>query len=55
MVKEIKANGTRLFQCGECGLKYRRREWAEKCEQWCGKHKSCHLELIKHAVPGRKR
>ncbi len=48
MVKENKD----LYQCEECGFDYteREREWAEKCEAWCKKNKSCNLEIIKHAV-----
>lgn len=39
-----------LYQCPECGLKYQEKEWAEKCENWCKEHKSCNLEIIKHAI-----
>ncbi|MEK9179776.1 MAG: hypothetical protein AAB893_04900 [Patescibacteria group bacterium] len=39
----------KLYQCNECKLKYRDREWAEKCEEWCKEHKSCNLDIIKHA------
>ena len=47
-------NTTRLsqdtpYQCPECGLKYKEREWAEKCEAWCEEHKSCNLEITAHA------
>ena len=38
-----------LFQCPECGLKYRDKEWAEKCEAWCKAHHSCNLEITAHA------
>lgn len=41
---------TELYQCFECGLKYQEKEWAEKCESWCKKYKSCNLEIIKHSV-----
>ena len=40
----------KLFQCPECGLHYRSKEWAEKCEAWCLKHKSCNLEITSHAI-----
>lgn len=43
----------RLFQCPECGLAYREKEWAQKCEAWCRKHKSCNLEIIKHAITNK--
>tara|TARA_B100001971_G_scaffold138572_1_gene128034 strand:+ start:294 stop:437 length:144 start_codon:yes stop_codon:yes gene_type:complete len=41
---------TELFQCQECGLKYRDKEIAEKCQAWCKEHNSCNLEIIKDAV-----
>jgi len=31
-------------------MKYRDREWAEKCEEWCKTHQSCNIEIIAHAV-----
>jgi len=49
MVKEITQNTTTLYQCEECGLKYRDKSVAEKCETWCRKHKSCNLEIIQFA------
>lgn len=41
-----------LFQCTECGLKYKDKEWAEKCEAWCSAHQSCNLEITAHAEKG---
>lgn len=38
-----------LYECPECHLKYKEKEWAEKCEAWCREHKSCNLEIIAHA------
>ena len=26
------------------------REWAEKCQEWCKKYKSCNLEIMEHAI-----
>lgn len=37
------------YECPECHLKYKDKEWAEKCEAWCREHHSCNLEIIKHA------
>ncbi len=37
--------------CEECMLLYREQSWAEKCEEWCRKRKSCNIEITKHAVP----
>ena len=46
MVKKI----NNLYQCGECGLKYKNKKIAEKCENWCKKNKSCNLKITKYAV-----
>ncbi|MDP3742501.1 MAG: hypothetical protein Q8R15_04250 [Candidatus Micrarchaeota archaeon] len=39
-----------LYKCSECGLKYREKETAKKCEAFCKKYNACSLEIIKHAV-----
>ena len=43
-----------LWVCGECGLAYRIRELAERCEAWCREHGSCNLDIIRNAVPRRR-
>ncbi|MCL5733291.1 MAG: hypothetical protein M1334_01325 [Patescibacteria group bacterium] len=40
----------KLYQCPECGMRYREKKWADKCAAWCKEYKSCNLEIIKHAV-----
>lgn len=40
----------KTFVCPECGLGYHDAEWAKKCGAWCKEHKSCNLEIAKHAV-----
>ena len=40
----------KLHRCPECGLEYEEKEWADKCEAWCKEHKSCNIEITKHAV-----
>ena len=50
MVKKLTKNGTTLYVCEECELKYRDNETAMKCEEWCREHGACNLEIIKHAV-----
>lgn len=50
MVKSIKEDKTIYFACEECGLLYKEKILAEKCQKWCAKNKSCNLEIIKHAV-----
>ena len=47
--KIINSKGDELYQCPECHLKYKEKEWAEKCETWCHEHKSCNLEITAHA------
>lgn len=45
-----------LYYCQLCGVAYKEREWAEKCEVWCREHKgSCNLEIIEHAVNDGKK
>jgi len=50
MVKQEK----NMFICGECGMKYKEKELAEKCQAWCKENKSCNLDIIKHAVKDEK-
>lgn len=50
MVKIVPKENEDLYQCEECGLKYREKETAQMCQAWCGEHKSCNLEIIKNAV-----
>ncbi|OGY47705.1 MAG: hypothetical protein A3J62_03935 [Candidatus Buchananbacteria bacterium RIFCSPHIGHO2_02_FULL_38_8] len=45
-----KEENLKIYRCSECGLLYRQKEWAEKCQSWCLKYKSCNLEITKHAI-----
>jgi rubredoxin len=45
---------TSLYKCPECGFLYEEKKWAEKCEAWCKEHKSCNIEIAKHAVKNEK-
>lgn len=38
------------YECPECGLSYKDKEWADKCEAWCKENHSCNLEIIDHAI-----
>ena len=40
----------KAFVCPECNLSYKDAEWAKRCAAWCKGHKSCNLEIIKHAI-----
>jgi len=39
-----------LYQCPVCGMHYRDKTTAESCQAWCTEHKSCNLDIIKHAI-----
>ncbi len=41
-----------LWLCEECGLKYGDKDMAKRCEEWCSSHRTCNLEIIRHAVGG---
>jgi len=50
MAEERNLNGKIVFMCEECGYFYKDKKWAGKCQAWCKKHKSCNLEITKHAT-----
>ncbi len=39
-----------LYQCRECKFYYKEKRLSKQCEDYCKKHKSCSLEITKHAV-----
>ena len=50
MVKEEKKQDKTLYMCEECNFYYEDKEWADKCEDFCKEHKSCSIEITKHAL-----
>lgn len=50
MVKQIKRAKKTLYQCEQCGFYYNTKILAQKCEDFCKKHKSCSIEITKHSV-----
>ncbi|MCL7387775.1 MAG: hypothetical protein LZ163_01650 [Thaumarchaeota archaeon] len=50
MVKEVEKEGLTFYICEECGLAYKEKTWAEKCEKFCSEHHACSLEITSHAV-----
>lgn len=50
MVREVKREEQVFYVCEECGFTYKDQEWAEKCEDFCAKHRMCSLEITSHAV-----
>ncbi|BCX15804.1 MAG: hypothetical protein KatS3mg098_033 [Candidatus Parcubacteria bacterium] len=43
--KSLSQNKKKLFSCPECGLRYRDKDLAKKCQQWCKKYHSCNIEI----------
>jgi hypothetical protein len=50
MVEIVFLQKKECYRCEECGFYYREKEWAEKCEAWCGQHHACNLEITAHAI-----
>jgi uncharacterized protein YcsI (UPF0317 family) len=50
MVSETNLEGKTVFKCEKCGWLYKDGKMAERCEGWCEKHKSCNLNIVKHAI-----
>ncbi len=50
-MKEVNAD---RYKCEECGLVYKDKSIAKKCEDWCREHKSCNLEITKYAINKNK-
>ena len=43
----------KIYVCHECGYEYKEKEWAIKCQKWCGEHKSCNINIIKYGTPSK--
>ena len=50
MVKKTKSR----YECDECHYIYKEKIWAERCENWCKKYKSCNLKITKNAIKNDK-
>ena len=50
MARKMNKNNLSHYKCKECDMAYPDKEIAEKCENWCKKHKSCNIEIIKYAI-----
>ena len=40
----------KVYICDVCNFAYTKKGLAEKCEDWCKKHKSCSLEITKSSI-----
>ncbi len=38
------------YLCEECETVYGEIVWAVRCEVWCMEHRSCNLDINKHAM-----
>lgn len=50
MVSEENFEERTVYKCEECGFYYKTKSLAKRCESFCKKHKSCNLNLTKHAI-----
>lgn len=50
MNTKSKSKKVRLYECPECRLRYKEKEWMDKCEAWCKERHSCNLEITAHAI-----
>ncbi len=48
------SNEQNLYQCPECGLHYKDKEIAKKCEAWCKNYKSCNLVISQQSVEAQQ-
>jgi molecular chaperone GrpE len=53
-IKKEEINNKNTYQCKECGLHYKDKELAEKCEVWCKEHKTCNVEITMQAEESKK-
>ena len=50
MIKETNNKKMKCYYCEECEMVYINKKKACECEDWCRKHKSCNMEIIKNAI-----
>ena len=50
MVKSELSGETKCYYCEECEMFYLDKKKASECEEWCKKHISCNLGIIKHSM-----
>lgn len=46
----VEGTGDGVYRCGECGFRYRERELAERCEEFCRKRGVCSGEITAESV-----
>lgn len=50
MVKKSEKHKLPIFQCEECGLFYKDKHLAERCEKFCKENSACDTEITKYAI-----
>jgi len=49
MTKQIESHGKKFWRCERCGLFYKAKALAEKCEKFCKENNACSIEITKRA------
>ena len=44
----------KIFRCPVCGLHYKDKAIAKRCEAYCKKHNGCSLEITKFSIERNK-
>ena len=50
MTKKVTKENEEYYQCEECFLIYKDKNWAEKCQNWCKENKSCNIKITKNRL-----
>ena len=50
MIFEIHSHDGVFYVCDRCGFAYGEKAYAKRCQSWCRKHRSCSLDIIRHAL-----
>ena len=38
------------YKCAICEMSFSKKEWADKCQDWCETQHSCNAEITKHSI-----
>ena len=49
-MKVLTRDDALIYLCEVCGLGYRDKETAARCEAFCTEHNACSLEITKNAI-----
>ena len=54
MEQDEEISEAKLYECPECGLNYKDRLLAKKCEDFCKEFNACSLDITKHSIEATK-